>query len=107
MVHVANGVATFLFLLSLSLQSDIPLPGLGEGVKRREKEGDGVRSRNSVAGEGVGVGELMGECHPEKATGASRDVGLCALGKPCGDLHLPVVKEGRGDAAVLAEQECD
>lgn len=59
---------TFLFLPSLSLQSDIPLPGLGEGVERTEK-GDGMRSLIGGAGEGVGVGELSGDGHPEKTMG--------------------------------------
>lgn len=69
-MHVAKGVTTFLFLPSLSLQSDIPLPGLGEGVlERREREGDGVRSLIGGAGEGVGVGELVGDGHPRKLMG--------------------------------------
>lgn len=61
---MASREATFLFLPSLSLQSDIPLPGLGEGVEHREREGEGVRSLIGGAGEGVGVGELVGDGHP-------------------------------------------
>lgn len=68
-MHMASRAATFLFLPSLSLQSDIPLPGLGEGVERSEREGDGLRSLCGGAGEGVGVGELVGEGHPENTMG--------------------------------------
>lgn len=68
-MHMASRAATFLFLPSLSLQSDIPLPGLGEGVERMEREGEGVKSLIGGAGEGVGVGELVGEGHPRKAMG--------------------------------------
>lgn len=67
-MQTARIEATFLFLPSLSLQSDIPLPGLGEGVERREK-GEGVRSLIGGAGEGVGVGELVGDGHPEITMG--------------------------------------
>ena len=66
---MTSEVATFLFLPSLSLQSEIPLPGLGEGVERRDSEGDMVRSLNGGAGEGVDVGELVSDGHPEKAMG--------------------------------------
>lgn len=66
---MASRAATFLFLPSLSLQSDIPLPGLGEGVERRETEGDGLRFLYGRAGEGVGVGELLGDGHPGKMMG--------------------------------------
>lgn len=68
-MNMASRAATFLFLPSLSPQSDIPLPGLGEGVERREREGDGVRSLIGGAGEGVGVGEPVGDGHPRKAMG--------------------------------------
>lgn len=68
-MHMASRVATFLFLPSLSLQSDIPLPGLGEGVERTEREGDGVRSLIGGAGEGVGVGWLVGDGHPGTVMG--------------------------------------
>lgn len=68
-MHVAGRVTTFLFLPSLSLQSDIPLPGLGEGVERRERQGDWLRFLFGGAGEGVGVGELVGDGHPGKTMG--------------------------------------
>lgn len=68
-MHMADRAATFLFLPSLSLQSDIPLPGLGDGVERREWNGDGLRSLFGGAGEGVGVGEPLGEGHPGETTG--------------------------------------
>lgn len=68
-MQMASREATFLFLPSLSLQSDIPLPGIGEGVVHRERDGDGVRSLIGGAGDGVGVGELVGDGHPEKTIG--------------------------------------
>ena len=38
-------------------------------VERSEREGDGVRSLIAGAGEGVGVGELVGDAHPGKLMG--------------------------------------
>ena len=38
-------------------------------MERSEREGDGVRSLIAGAGEGVGVGELVGDAHPGKLMG--------------------------------------
>ena len=68
-MHAKSEATTFLFLPSLSLQSDIPLPGLDGGMEHRDREGDGVKSLIDGPGEGAGVGELVGDGHPEKAMG--------------------------------------